>query len=141
MSDFERALAFTLSWEGGYSLDKDDPGGETKYGISKRAYPNLDIKNLTTKQAAEIYRKDYWTPAGCDALPDKLGMCHFDAAVNHGLHRAQAFLAVADGDPGKYLDARVDFYHQLVAQKPVLGKFLRGWLRRVDGLRSLVARP
>jgi len=60
MSDnFERCIAFVLRHEGGYVNDPRDPGGETKYGISKRAYPGLDIKNLTEEQAKEIYRQDY----------------------------------------------------------------------------------
>jgi hypothetical protein len=61
---FERAVAFVLRHEGGYVNDPRDPGGETKYGISKRAYPRLDIKGLTEADAKEIYRRDYWEKAG-----------------------------------------------------------------------------
>jgi lysozyme family protein len=46
--------------EGGYVFHPKDPGGETKYGISKRSYPNVDIKNLTKGQAMDIYRRDFW---------------------------------------------------------------------------------
>ncbi len=55
MTNFEGALKFTLSWKGGLVNDPNDPGGETKYGISKRAYPELDIANLTLEQAKGIY--------------------------------------------------------------------------------------
>jgi len=55
MDAFEVALNFVLKWEGGYVNDPRDSGGETKFGISKKAYPNLDIKNLTQQQAGEIY--------------------------------------------------------------------------------------
>lgn len=48
--------------EGGYVNDPDDPGGETKYGISKRAHPNVDIRNLTVIGAREIYRAHYVKP-------------------------------------------------------------------------------
>ena len=41
---FTEAIGVILYHEGGYVNDKDDPGGETMMGISKRAYPNLDIK-------------------------------------------------------------------------------------------------
>ena len=57
-------MVIELSWddvfdrlighEGEYSNDPNDPGGETKWGISKRAYPNLDIKNLTRDGAKTI---------------------------------------------------------------------------------------
>lgn len=49
-SNFTKAMQFISKWEGEYSNDPFDPGGETKYGISKRAYPNLDIKNLTKEK-------------------------------------------------------------------------------------------
>ena len=49
----------TVGREGGYVYDKKDPGGETKFGISKRSYPNVDIKNLSLEGAKAIYRKDY----------------------------------------------------------------------------------
>lgn len=58
--NFEMAVNDILLHEGGYINHPTDPGGETKYGISKRSYPNLDIKNLTEEQAVAIYYKDYW---------------------------------------------------------------------------------
>jgi lysozyme family protein len=70
--------------EGGYSNDPDDAGGETRWGISKRSYPALDIKNLTRDEAAEIYRRDYWQRCNCDELPAGLALAVFDGAVNQG---------------------------------------------------------
>jgi lysozyme family protein len=55
-----QVMDLIIKWEGGYSDDPDDPGGETKYGITKRSYPNLDIKNLTVELAYEIYNRDFW---------------------------------------------------------------------------------
>ena len=77
-------LLLTPTYEGGYSNDPLDPGGETKYGISKRSYPHLDIKTLTRAQVKPIYRADFWGPAGCDAVPDELKYPLFDFAVNSG---------------------------------------------------------
>ena len=98
--DFERALAFALKWEvgnvpnGGYlSPEKaaalGDPGGETKYGISKRSYPHLDIAALTPAGARDIYLADYWLSSGkqrscCDRMAWPLNVVHFDCAVNVG---------------------------------------------------------
>ncbi len=42
--------------------DPIDPGGETKYGISKRSYPHEDIKHLNLKRAAWLYEQDFWNP-------------------------------------------------------------------------------
>jgi lysozyme family protein len=42
------------------SNDPKDPGGMTKWGISKRSYPDLDIAGLTREQALEIYYRDWW---------------------------------------------------------------------------------
>ena len=62
MNLFDRALAAVLDWEGAVTNDAADPGGLTKYGISQRAYPSLDIASLTVEQAAVIYHQDYWLP-------------------------------------------------------------------------------
>ena len=75
---FDDAIGIVLKHEGGYVNDKNDPGGETRYGISKRAYPDLDIKNLTISQATEIYKKDYWVKGKCDKVPPKLRLIYFD---------------------------------------------------------------
>lgn len=61
---FELAVSRTLHFEGGYVLDPDDPGGDTKYGISRRAHPSLNIKELSREQAKAIYRRDYWSAPG-----------------------------------------------------------------------------
>src|SRR5690349_3155881 len=93
MNNFDRALDFVLAREGGYSNDPYDPGGETKYGICKRFHQELDIKNLTIKQAAEIYRKEYWDPMDCDQLPYWAALAVFDSAVNMGRNHAITCLA------------------------------------------------
>ena len=57
-----------LRAEGGYSNDPNDRGGETKYGISKRSYPEEDIVNLTPQRAQEIFEKDFYAAVGGDSL-------------------------------------------------------------------------
>lgn len=81
---FAPALEFVLRREGGYVNDPRDPGGETKYGISRRSYPGLDIANLTLEQAGRIYRRDYWDRPGLELLPPPLAAATLDAAVNLG---------------------------------------------------------
>jgi lysozyme family protein len=147
LNNFKRSLEFTLKWEGGYSNDPTDPGGETKWGISKRAHPDLDIKGLTPERAAEIYATDYWDKAGCDALPYPLCACVFDTAVNLGVGRAKALLGTASQadasglklDALQYCNRRIETYLGLVKKNPALQKYLRGWLNRVNDLKKLVS--
>ena len=97
---FDKAFQITVGVEGGYVNDPADPGGETRYGISKRAHPDVDIKSLTLDQARDIYRRDYWQAASCDSMPERIGHLVFDCAVHHGVKTAikllQRALKVAD---------------------------------------------
>lgn len=148
MADFERAFAIVVGGEGGYVNDPRDPGGETKFGISKRAYPNEDIASLTLERAKQIYRRDYWERASCDLLPWNWGLAVFDMAVNMGpvyaVKSMQAALGqVQDGIVGvKTLTAigadRGRFFTDFMAARAYrytelegFEHFGRGWLRRV----------
>lgn len=82
--NFDKAFERLIGHEGGYVNDPRDPGGETKFGISKRSYPAEDIKGLTLERAKAIYRRDFWGVAGCDAVPDAMKFDLFDMAVNSG---------------------------------------------------------
>lgn len=86
--NFSQAVDIVLHHEGGYVYDERDPGGETNFGISKRAFPNIDIKNLTKEEAKNIYRLHYWNAVKADLLPPKLRLIVFDCAVNQGVSRA-----------------------------------------------------
>lgn len=90
MSDhFIYAVHLVLGIEGGYVNHLHDPGGETKYGITKRDFPHLDIAALTIEQAKEIYREEYWVPSGCGRLRDpKVAAKVFDMVCNMGRQRA-----------------------------------------------------
>jgi lysozyme family protein len=95
--NFDESFAKVIGHEGGYVNHSADPGGETKFGISKRQYPHLDIKNLTASEAKTIYKRDYWGPAGCDAVPDGIKFDLFDMAVNSGVAQAVRALQKAVG--------------------------------------------
>lgn len=137
--------------EGGYVNDPNDPGGATKYGLSQRAYPGEDIANMTLDRAKTIYLRDYWGPAGCDALPDLLKYEMFDLAVNTGRVTAirllqQAMGATVDGILGpktllaaqtadpvtslrKLQALRIRYYIALADS--IWQHFGRGWMDRV----------
>ncbi len=134
-ADFKKAVKFVLQKEGGYVNHPADPGGETKYGISKRAYPDLNIKDLTVEQAKEIYYRDYWLKAGCDEMDWPMSLVVFDTAVNMGVSRAKVF----------YRESRnwVDYVRLRLGRFAALAKdrnariFLRGWVRRIVDLMTV----
>lgn len=117
-SPFERAVAIVLEREGVFSDDPRDDGGTTRYGVSQRAYPALDIRALTREQAVAIYRRDYWLRCGCPDLPWCFALAVFDTSVNMGQRTAvklfQRSLNVSDdGIFGPVtLRAALRAYHQ-----------------------------
>ena len=136
--NWDKAIEFVLQWEGGYENDPDDPGGETKYGISKRAFPNEDIANLTLDRAKELYHLEYWTRIGGNYLPDKMDIVVFDTAVNCGVGKAVQFLQVAKS-PADYLFERLAHYSRIVGKNSKLSKFIRGWMNRVVALWKTIS--
>ena len=94
---YEKAFPIIIKAEGGYVNDPRDPGGETKYGISKRSFPHLDIKSLTLDEAKDIYYKHYWQPAGCDFMQWPMSLYCFDSAVNQGVMTAILLAQKANG--------------------------------------------
>lgn len=145
---FDEAFEIVVGTEGGYVDDPQDPGGETNWGISKRSYPGVDIKNLTKAAAKTIYLRDYWAKCRCDDLPGFWRLSVFDCAVNQGRGDAIRFLqrAVGVADDGVFgpktlaavnragIQAFDDFQVYRVQDYAALGTFGRygkGWLRRV----------
>jgi lysozyme family protein len=95
--NFDTAFDRLLGHEGGYVDDPKDLGGETNWGISKRSYPSLDIKNLTREQARAIYQRDFWYRGRMDYYDGAIAFQAFDAAVNHGIETAIRLLQRAAG--------------------------------------------
>jgi lysozyme family protein len=156
MADFEAAIAVVLAHEGGLVDDPGDGGGVTKFGISHRTYPDLDIATLTRKQAVAIYRRDWWARYGYGAIRDQaLATTLFDLAVLNpdAAHRAlqqtlgdlgapvpvdgvlgpQTLAAIAQVDAECLrlgLQARLAVF-LLGLHRP---RFVKGWLRRALGV-------
>jgi len=168
---FETALHLILGHEGGYSDRPADRGGPTKQGVTQAVYdtyrmtrslPVRSVRDIEGSEVADIYKTQYWRPAGCDPLPDKLALCVFDSAVNHGVRKAKVLLQRAlgvndDGIVGpatisalndaltyggedvlvnQYLDVRGDFYDAIVANDPSQAQFIKGWHNRIAKLRQ-----
>lgn len=114
MTAFQQALKHTLKWEGGskFTDDPHDPGGATKFGISKRAHPELDIPNLTYAAAELVYLEHYWLPLNCEAvslISPVLAMKLFDMGVNLGVRRGAKIFqaAVQTLSPGICVDGYI----------------------------------
>lgn len=101
---FDDCFTRLLGHEGQYVNNPRDPGGETNWGISKRSYPNVDIKNLTRGQAREIYMRDFWLRINADKLQDGVAYQLFDFAVNSGIETAVRYFqrAVGVADDGHW---------------------------------------
>jgi lysozyme family protein len=97
---FDVAFDRLIGHEAGYVNDPNDPGGETKWGISKRSYPLVDIKHLTREEAKLFYKRDFWDRMKGDTIPFPVMFQLFDFAVNSGIETAvrqfQKVVGVAD---------------------------------------------
>lgn len=135
--NFNKAFDLLMEFEGGFTNDPKDPGGATKYGISKRAYPDEDIENLSPARAKELYLNDYWIPAKCDDLSAPWDIIVFDTAVNMGVGTA-VLLSSQSATWQDVLLFRLRRYVQIVGRNPSQAKFLRGWANRVIRLWEAV---
>lgn len=133
---FLNCIPFIHEREGGYVNHPADPGGETNYGISKRAFPELDIKALTKEEANVIYYQRYWLFIA-DTYSWPLNLCIFDCAVNQGTKRARQFLKETL-DWRKYIELRRAHYISIVDARPSSKVFLKGWMNRLIELRKYI---
>jgi len=155
MSAFDLAFEILIGHEGGYVDDPRDAGGETKFGISKRSHPTVDIAGLTLDGAKQLYRAEYWDKMECDLLDPGFALLAFDAAVNNGVGSATKWLQTALGVPSDgvigpqtraamqkakgqaALDAMTALHAQRInfmASLPSWPTFGKGWSRRLAQL-------
>jgi lysozyme family protein len=113
MSDFNIAYNITKEFEGGYSNDPDDAGGETYKGVARKFNPTWDgwniiddIKNkfpsdfkdklditILNKKVFSYYKIMYWDKFQGDLIPNQeIANELFDNAVNMGVNRSVSFL-------------------------------------------------
>lgn len=152
----DRILGWILEAEGGYVNDPRDPGGETIYGISRRAHPDAWTNGRPSlAQAKDIYLEQYWKPMLLTQVVETAGtpVAHalMDGAVNQGvgwMTRALQILVNAqqDGIMGPetlrklratvYRDGQLELFRAIIrarrAQYEMIGgAFLRGWMNRL----------
>lgn len=162
MADFKKAIEFVLKHEDPQLRGEitHDSGGTTKFGISQKAHPSLDIESLSLARAEEVYREEYWSKIrGDDIRDDYVAAKVLDMAVNMGPHQAivlcqRALNTLAlhpaladDGELGPLTLAGLnaansqllslllrsfceEFYRHLALVEPEYQKYLHGWLVR-----------
>lgn len=153
MASFDLAVNIVLEQEKGYVNDPKDTGGETKYGISKKQYPQVDIKNLTPEGAKSIYQKDYWQAAyeqiQSQEIVNKvfsigvdIGITHANVCLQRAVRATSGKCLIEDGLLGSISVLAINMCHPailLAALKSELAGYYRminnpheinGWLNR-----------
>lgn len=162
MAKIENSIDYVLQNEGRskYTNTPGDPGGPTKWGVTWRALAQYrhkavtadDVKNLTLGEATSVYKHDYWDACGLDEYRDQsCATVVFDCAVNRGVGVAHAYVKyvcaalrkanVNECDPHQFIrsfESRSESgYQAIVASKPSMWKFLKGWLNRAKRMLTL----
>ena len=131
-------ISKTIHIEGGLVDNPKDPGGLTNHGISQRAFPKLDIRNLTFEQAIQISYDHYWTPGNLSSYTnDGYAWKCFEIAFNMGSQSLTLLgLGVMPGnedtDAGTedLIQGMLVRYDLLVEHKKNDEIFLKGWDNR-----------
>ena len=161
-TQFGPAFGFLMEHEDSGLTGKvtEDSGGLTRWGISQKAYPDVDIKNLALEDAASIYRRDYFKPiSGYRYTSQDVANKLLDAAVNMGVHTAVRLAQECcnalghqletDGAAGpytvnainaldpqtflaKYRELLAEHYKAIAEARPDEAKYLDGWLNRAN---------
>jgi lysozyme family protein len=130
---------------------------------ARQGLASRHVRSIEDAEVETIYATGYWVPPRCDILQRQLDLVQFDTAVNMGPGRAVRLLQAAldcdvDGAFGPqteraaagcdladtiiaYCDGREAYYRRLAERRPRLSVFLKGWLNRLNALRSEVGLP
>ena len=149
---YQKALKeYAIPNEGGYVNLVNDPGKETNMGISKRYYPNEDIKNLSRERANALLYRDFWNWNGINKLPPEVAGFVFDHGIRTSpqnaietTHQALDINPVGNIIGNQTLEKLKDMdleeflrrYRELVRQQDRMRKgyqyFGRGWDNRTN---------
>ena len=165
--NFGAALQHVLVSEGGFVNHPSDPGGMTNLGVTARTWEDWvghaptekEMRALTAKDVAPLYKRKFWDAIKGDDLPSGLDYCVFDCAVNSGPGRAAKMLqevvgvkpdggigpvtmaavraaCVTDEDTKTLINAFCDKRLQFWQGLTTFATFGKGWTRRGKEVRE-----
>ncbi len=130
-----------LSAEGGFSNDPEDRGRATNYGITQATLGNWlgrvatveDVRTLDVVTARDIYGSLYLKPF--DGIDPEIKAHVVDIAVNSGVNRARALLALAENQHQRPVRVqlvieRLRHYARIMEADHTQAKFAKGWIDR-----------
>ena len=156
--NFDSSLEAILAHEGGFSNHPSDPGGMTNLGVTRKVWEEWvgrkvsenEMRKLTPKLVAPLYKARYWDAVKADQLPAGIDYLMFDFAINAGVSRSlktaqkvvkvvedgvignKTLAAINEYDVNKFVTdfsaAKENFYKSL----PTFQTFGKGWIRRVS---------
>lgn len=133
----DSALRFIMHDLEGGSKSNTDTGGLTKYGISTKGNPDVNVAGLTEEKAMGLYRQRYASKIDVDGLSPSAALVALDASVNHGPEFAKKIVKQSGGDAGEMLALRRAEYARLIRENPEkYGEYEKGWenrLRKIEG--------
>lgn len=103
----DEVVSIVIENEGGYVNSPRDPGGETKYGITKRWWPEVNIRELTKEEAMKLYHKRYDGHVVSRVNHAGFQLYLFDALITgqkEFVEQLQVFLNSYEADVNKWLD-------------------------------------
>jgi len=174
-SGFKNAVQIVLGLEGGfseYNPSTKDP--RTNKGITQPEFDEFirknnlqskDVKDITTDEAIEIYKQEYWDKIQGDKLDarnPKLAIVIFDSAVNNGIGGANGIIkSIVNTDGNRFddkmiediiaadksndlysniINKRYQKYKDIIAKNPVMDDYAKGWNNRLDNLSDKLNR-
>ena len=161
-NNFDKCLAFTLQFEGGFVNNPDDPGGPTNFGVTQATLSVFlgrqasidEVRALTPAKVAPIYKLKFWDHVNGDDVPVGVDLAVFDFGVHSGPSRGviglQRALGLADdgkvgpitlgaaakADPKELINGICDERLAFLKQLKVFQKFKAGLTNRVANCRD-----
>jgi len=164
--NWDDVIKLVIKEEGGFVNDKNDPGGMTNWGVTKKTLEDWcghevneqAMRNLIPADVYPLYQQRFWDVIGGDICPRGLDYALMDFAVNSGPARALRYVqtildvevtgklddatkaALADCDgaetASKLCDNRLEYLQKL----PTFDRYGKGWSARVGRVKSEAAK-